>query len=142
MVLSKHVFLGESRGLAAYCQTAKYKGGIVRIRELQFERKKDISREVMKEMKLMRELRHDNVNSFIGACVDMNLDSHPIALITEYGAKGALNDILENMDIKLDPMFISSLIHDLIKVISLSRIDFGQKSFSLFLAHSTFVQCQ
>jgi hypothetical protein len=30
--------------------------------------------------------------------------------------KGALNDILENIDIKLDPMFISSLIHDLIKV--------------------------
>ena len=27
-----------------------------------------------------------------------------------------INDILENMDIKLDPMFISSLIHDLIKV--------------------------
>ena len=38
-----------------------------------------------------------------------------ITLITEYCAKGALNDILENMDIKLDPMFISSLIHDLIK---------------------------
>ena len=26
----------------------------------------------MKEMKLMRELRHDNVNSFIGACVEMS----------------------------------------------------------------------
>ena len=67
-------------------------------------------------MKLMRELRHDNVNSFIGACVDMTPDLHSITLITEYCAKGALNDILENMDIKLDPMFISSLIHDLIKV--------------------------
>ena len=43
-------------------------------------------------------------------------DLHSITLITEYCAKGALNDILENMDIKLDPMFISSLIHDLIKV--------------------------
>ena len=64
----------------------------------------------------MRELRHDNVNSFIGACVDMTPDLHSITLITEYCAKGALNDILENMDIKLDPMFISSLIHDLIKV--------------------------
>ena len=112
--------LGESRGLGAFCQTAKYNRSIVRIKELQFERKKDISREVMKEMKLMRELRHDNVNSFIGACVDMSPDLHSITLITEYCAKGALNDILENMDIKLDPMFISSLIHDLIKVSLLS----------------------
>ena len=73
----------------------------------------------MKEMKLMRELRHDNVNSFIGACVDMPdpTDQSTITLITEYCAKGALNDILENRDIKLDAMFLSSLIHDLIKVI-------------------------
>ena len=73
----------------------------------------------MKEMKLMRELRHDNVNSFIGACVDMPdpTDQSTITLITEYCAKGALNDILENRDIKLDAMFMSSLIHDLIKVI-------------------------
>ena len=68
-------------------------------------------------MKLMRELRHDNVNSFIGACVEMSADLHAITLITEYCAKGALNDILENMDIKLDLMFISSLVHDLIKVL-------------------------
>jgi serine/threonine protein kinase len=88
---------------------------IFRIKELQFERKKDISRDVMKEMKLMRELRHDNVNSFIGACVEMSADFHSITLITEYCAKGALNDILENMDIKLDPMFISSFVHDLMK---------------------------
>ena len=110
---------GESRGIGAFCETAKYKGGIVRVRTLQFERKKDINRDVMKEMKLMRELRHDNVNSFIGACVDMPdpTDQSTITLITEYCAKGALNDILENRDIKLDAMFLSSLIHDLIKVI-------------------------
>ena len=110
---------GESRGFGLYGETAKYKGGIVRVRTLQFERKKDINRDVMKEMKLMRELRHDNVNSFIGACVDMPdpADQSTITLITEYCAKGALNDILENRDIKLDAMFLSSLIHDLIKVI-------------------------
>ena len=46
------------------------------------------------------------------------MNDFSITLITEYCAKGALNDVLENMDIKLDPMFISSLIHDLIKVIN------------------------
>ena len=34
----------------------------MRIRELHFEKKKDIPRDVMKEMKVMRELRHDNIN--------------------------------------------------------------------------------
>jgi len=40
----------------------------------------------MKEMKAMRELRHDNINSFIGACVE----SHCVMIITDYAAKGAL----------------------------------------------------
>ena len=49
--------------------------------------------------------------SFIGACVE----PHCIIILTDYCAKGALSDILENPDIKLEPMFIASLIHDLIK---------------------------
>ena len=107
---------GDSRLGHHYCKTARYNRSTVRIAELQFDRKKDISREVMKEMKTMRELRHDNVNSFIGACVEMASDLHSITLITSYCSKGALADVLENNDIRLDPMFISSLLHDLIKV--------------------------
>ena len=107
---------GDSRLGHHYCKTARYNRSTVRIAELQFDRKKDISREVMKEMKTMRELRHDNVNSFIGACVEMSADLHSITLITSYCSKGALADVLENNDIRLDPMFISSLLHDLIKV--------------------------
>lgn len=85
----------------------------MRIKELKFPRKKDMSREIMKEMRLLRELRHDNVNSFIGACVE----PMRILLVTDYCAKGSLYDIIENEDIKLDDLFIASLIHDLIKVI-------------------------
>lgn len=85
---------------------------MVRIKELKFPRKKDMSREIMKEMRLLRELRHDNVNSFIGACVE----PMRILLVTDYCAKGSLYDIIENEDIKLDDLFIASLIHDLIKV--------------------------
>ena len=44
------------------CQTARYRGAVVRIKELRFDRKKDIPRDLMKEMKIMRELRHDNIN--------------------------------------------------------------------------------
>jgi guanylate cyclase len=86
----------------------------VRIKEIVFDKKKDIPRHVMKEMKLMRDLRHDNINNFIGACVE----SHCIMLITDFCAKGSLQDILENQDIKLDTIFIASLVYDLIKGVS------------------------
>lgn len=124
-----------------FAQTGHYHGVVVRIKELKFSKKKDISRDVMKEMRILREIRHGNLNSFIGACVE----PMRILLITDYCAKGSLyvslyllqfffyscmhntgiglmtkcsslQDIIENEDIKLDDMFIASLIHDLIKV--------------------------
>ncbi|XP_026742826.1 receptor-type guanylate cyclase Gyc76C-like isoform X2 [Trichoplusia ni] len=94
-----------------FTTTAQFKGNVVRIKELKFSKKKDIPREIMKEMRLLRELRHDNLNSFIGAVVE----PLRVLILTDYCAKGSLYDIIENEDIKLDKMFISSLIHDLIK---------------------------
>ncbi|KAH8323965.1 hypothetical protein KR074_002395 [Drosophila pseudoananassae] len=91
--------------------TGQLRGAVVRIKELKFPRKRDISREIMKEMRLLRELRHDNINSFIGACVEPTR----VLLVTDFCAKGSLYDIIENEDIKLDDLFIASLIHDLIK---------------------------
>ncbi|XP_018045826.1 PREDICTED: receptor-type guanylate cyclase Gyc76C-like [Atta colombica] len=105
----------ESRcGGQVFAQTGHYHGVMVRIKELKFSKKKDISRDVMKEMRILREIRHGNLNSFIGACVE----PMRILLITDYCAKGSLYDIVENEDIKLDDMFIASLIHDLIKGMS------------------------
>lgn len=102
----------ESRcGGQVFAQTGHYHGVMVRIKELKFSKKKDISRDVMKEMRILREIRHGNLNSFIGACVE----PMRILLITDYCTKGSLYDIIENEDIKLDDMFIASLIHDLIK---------------------------
>ncbi|XP_076473176.1 receptor-type guanylate cyclase Gyc76C-like isoform X1 [Bombus vancouverensis nearcticus] len=102
----------ESRcGGQVFAQTGHYHGVAVRIKELKFSKKKDISRDVMKEMRILREIRHGNLNSFIGACVE----PMRILLITDYCAKGSLYDIIENEDIKLDDMFIASLVHDLIK---------------------------
>jgi len=40
----------------------------------------------MKEMRSLRDVRHNNLNSFIGACVE----PMRILLITEYCAKGSL----------------------------------------------------
>ena len=103
-------------GFGAYCPTANYKMNKVRKKEFLLEKKKDFSREIKKELKIMWYMRHDNINSLIGACVEMNFDPWRITLITNYCSKGSLYDILENDDIKLDLMFISSLIYDLIKV--------------------------
>ncbi|GBN04613.1 Receptor-type guanylate cyclase Gyc76C [Araneus ventricosus] len=86
----------------AFTQIASYKGTLVATKTLKFKsRNIEIPRETKKEMKIMRELHHDNINPFIGACVQ----PHYILLVTEYCAKGSLKDILENPDIKLDHMF-------------------------------------
>ena len=77
----------ESRcGNQVFAQTGHYHGVVVRIKELKFSKKKDISRDVMKEMRVLREIRHGNLNSFIGACVE----PMRILLITDYCAKGSL----------------------------------------------------
>jgi len=77
----------ESRcGGQVFAQTGHFHGGVVRIKELKFSKKKDISREIMKEMRSLRDVRHNNLNSFIGACVE----PMRILLITEYCAKGSL----------------------------------------------------
>lgn len=102
-----------------FTSTARFRGSVVRIKELKFPRKKDISRDIMKQMRLLRDLRHDNINSFIGACVE----PMRILLVTDYCSKGSLYDIIENEDIKLDDLFIASLLHDLVKVSLLVLVD-------------------
>lgn len=77
----------ESRGFnQVFAQTSTYKNKVIRIKELKFNKKRDVSRESMKEMRLLRELRHDNVNSFIGAAIDL----YRIVLVTDYCSKGSL----------------------------------------------------
>lgn len=97
-----------------YIKTATYKGVIVAVKELQFNSKKDrdIPRASKVEMKLLKEIRHDNINQFIGASI--NYDMNQIVIVTEYCSKGSLRDILDNSDVKLDSVFVSSLVFDLL----------------------------
>ncbi|WAQ95329.1 GCY3E-like protein [Mya arenaria] len=98
---------------------ATYKGMIVAVRKI---RKKhiEITRNIKKELKVIRDLRHENLNPFIGACVD----TPHILVVTAYCSKGSLTDILENDDIQLDDMFRASLVFDIIRV-----TDFGLNEF-------------
>ncbi|XP_041474147.1 speract receptor-like [Lytechinus variegatus] len=71
----------------------------------------EMSRILRKELKEMRDLCHPNLCQFIGACPD----PPNICILTEYCTRGSLQDILENDDIKLDEMFIASLVSDIVK---------------------------
>ncbi|XP_070810413.1 retinal guanylyl cyclase 1 [Pituophis catenifer annectens] len=59
----------------------------------------------------LRDLRHENVNPFVG----FFHDSGVLAIVSEHCTRGSLEDLLRNEDMKLDWMFKSSLLLDLIK---------------------------
>lgn len=60
----------------------------------------------------MKDIHHEHLVKFYGACVD----SPNCCILTEYCPKGSLQDILENDQIKLDWMFKLSLMHDVVRV--------------------------
>lgn len=107
-----------------------YKGQLYAIKKIR-KKSVDITREMKMELKIvsrstgkflsdlfhhssfqLRDIRHDNLNAFIGACTE----PPNICIITEYCSRGSLKDVLENDDVKLDNMFIASLVFDLIRV--------------------------
>uniref|UniRef100_A0A671W2E6 Guanylate cyclase n=1 Tax=Sparus aurata TaxID=8175 RepID=A0A671W2E6_SPAAU len=59
----------------------------------------------------MKDLRNENVNPFLGFFSDFSM----FAVVTEHCSRGSLQDLLRNEDVKLDWMFKSSLVLDLIK---------------------------
>uniref|UniRef100_A0A4W4FCT9 Guanylate cyclase n=1 Tax=Electrophorus electricus TaxID=8005 RepID=A0A4W4FCT9_ELEEL len=60
---------------------------------------------------LMKDMRHENVNPFMGFFHDCGV----FAIMTECCSRGSLEDLLLNDNVKLDWMFKSSLLLDLIK---------------------------
>ncbi|KAF0029092.1 hypothetical protein F2P81_018197 [Scophthalmus maximus] len=63
----------------------------------------------------LREMRHENLNLYLG----LFLDSGIFALVVEHCPRGSLADLLADGDMRLDWMFKSSLLMDLIKVLLL-----------------------
>lgn len=103
------VYGSGMRGLASY------KGTLVGLKEFMFNRKiREMSREVRKEMRAMRQLAHPNVNNFLGVIVC----PQRVTVVREYCSKGSLHDILRNENLKLDHMYIASFVDDLVKGMS------------------------
>ncbi|XP_071836084.1 speract receptor-like isoform X2 [Apostichopus japonicus] len=110
MVMSTISVLTNQDTQQIFATIGTYKGNICAIKPIN-KPSIDLNRSVRKELKDMRDMRHDNVCQFVGACVD---PPH-ICILMTYCAKGSLLDILENDDIRLDSMFLASLIADLVK---------------------------
>ncbi|XP_070535597.1 atrial natriuretic peptide receptor 1-like isoform X2 [Ptychodera flava] len=97
------------QGGQIFTTVATYKGNIVAVKQLN-KKKVELTREVLLELKHMRDIHHSNITSFIGACID-----YPhICTLTEYCPKGSLQDILQNEAIKLDWVFKYSLMQDIV----------------------------
>lgn len=95
-----------------FARTALYKGEVVAVKAI-VRARVDVTRALLLQLKKMKDLQHDHLVRFIGACIEDQPGKS--CLVTEYCPKGSLQDILENEQIKLDWMFRYSLIHDLIK---------------------------
>ncbi|KAI6229014.1 Guanylate cyclase [Aphelenchoides fujianensis] len=98
-----------------FTRTASYRGTMVAIKDLHINDKRypklELSRKLLLEFKQLKDLQHDHITRFAGACVD---PPH-YCIVTEYCPKGSLEDILENEKIQLDRMMKYSLLHDLVK---------------------------
>ncbi|XP_031842737.1 atrial natriuretic peptide receptor 1 [Nomia melanderi] len=96
-----------------YITTGIYKNSKVAIKFIPRD-KVEISRPLLLELKKMKDLQHDHLARFYGACVD----PPNCCLLTEYCPRGSLQDVLLDERIKLDRVFQVSLIHDIVRGMS------------------------
>ncbi|XP_058040982.1 retinal guanylyl cyclase 2-like [Ahaetulla prasina] len=90
---------------------AVYEGDWVWLKKLETTVTTDWKQRATHVLTKVRELRHENVNRFLGLLSDRGVS----ALVMDFCSRGSLQDLLQNMDIKLDWMFKSSLLLDLLK---------------------------
>ncbi|XP_061421121.1 guanylate cyclase 2G-like isoform X1 [Lethenteron reissneri] len=88
-----------------------YQGNQVALKFLQRTRPPDLkSKTLLKELQMLRELRHENLVVFFGVCVEMP----NICIVTQYCRKGSLKDVLKTSDFELDLMFKTSFAYDIV----------------------------
>ncbi|XP_042694387.1 atrial natriuretic peptide receptor 2 [Centrocercus urophasianus] len=93
-----------------FANTGHFKGNVVAIKHVN-KKRIELTRQVLFELKHMRDIQFNHLTRFIGACID----PPNICIVTEYCPRGSLQDILENESINLDWMFRYSLINDIVK---------------------------
>ncbi|XP_036368513.1 guanylate cyclase 32E-like isoform X2 [Octopus sinensis] len=109
--MTRWSFLQPNTNSGATPSNAKpfYKGQQVSVKFIG-KKSVELTRAMKRRMQLLKEMQHENINRFIGACVD----PPNCCIVRQYCARN-LGELLHNKDIRLDNMFISSLVADLIK---------------------------
>uniref|UniRef100_A0A3Q3VVD5 Guanylate cyclase n=1 Tax=Mola mola TaxID=94237 RepID=A0A3Q3VVD5_MOLML len=90
---------------------ALYEGDWVWLKKFEEKQFKELRQITTKIFTKMKDLRNENVNAFLGFFSDCAI----FAVVVEHCSRGSLQDLLRNEDVKLDWMFKSSLLLDLIK---------------------------
>ncbi|XP_054650490.1 retinal guanylyl cyclase 2 isoform X2 [Dunckerocampus dactyliophorus] len=90
---------------------AVFEGDWVWLKKFEDGHFKEVKQSSTKIFTKMKDLRNENVNPFLGFFTESSM----FAVVTEHCSRGSLQDLLRNEDVKLDWMFKSSLVLDLIK---------------------------
>ncbi|XP_057695511.1 retinal guanylyl cyclase 2 [Corythoichthys intestinalis] len=90
---------------------AIFEGDWVWLKKFEDGQFKEVKQSSTKIFTKMKDLRNENVNPFLGFFTESSM----FAVVTEHCSRGSLQDLLRNDDVKLDWMFKSSLMLDLIK---------------------------
>ncbi|CAH1965088.1 unnamed protein product [Acanthoscelides obtectus] len=99
-------------GTQLYATVGFYKSIRVAVKELPDVDKIEFSHEQLVELKIMKDLSHDNLVKFYGLCLD---SPNNACILAEYCPKGSLQDVLEKEQVPLDWSFDMLLIMDLLK---------------------------
>ena len=76
-------------------------------------------------------MRHENLSVYVG----LFLDSGIFAMVTEHCPRGSLADLLADSSMRLDWMFKSSLLTDLIKVLTIVTHTLGNLTLETLLTY-------
>ncbi|RUS70930.1 hypothetical protein EGW08_021306, partial [Elysia chlorotica] len=86
-----------------------YRGNRVFEKTLNFK-DLDLPRPLVSQLKLLKDMSHENINEFKGACINSPI----VRIITQYCPRRSLQDILEKDDLPLHDMFTTSIVQDII----------------------------